>query len=1130
MSDGNEERGSGTTENELQEAAARIAEATEALQRRRLLRAANLAPERPADEDELKKLDSSMKRNTALLRKLRTLSEESAPALHEELARTNQSKYVAEAVAAVAEAPLKLKDVPAAVAICSMLHQRYAEFGGAVVGALTKACGTGKATEEERGAVARRRALLRLLLELLLAGLYSSHAALLGIVRQLAAVDFAKDPEDGQVALSLLTAFAKAAREEVLGLLPALPVHLAAREVSRGEGAPAAVAAAADTYAEAVAAYESELRQRFSLPAEAQAQFRGAVERCFGAACEALRAAHAALRQTEADNARVLNSRGDLPEDMAAAYEAQRKGFEGLQRTAATLGEVLDRPLPELADTTTRIAGGIEVDAGAAAKPEAPQVFEDEEARAFYQSLPDLRAVVPAMLLADGKAKDEAGGEGPATGDSYGEGAGPGASAAAAGPQPVSEQSASSAGLPASAKAGGGGGSAAALDELLEGKAPEEAPREPSQLDLLLSRLGSAVSKELCDELAVNFCYMQNKGARRRLARSLCDVPWGGLQLLPYWARIAATLGQVFPDIPQAAVAHLEGEFAGLQRSKDATLRTLEARVRCMRYVGELAKFRLFPPGAAFSMLKSLLDDFAGHNIDAACALVETAGRFFHRLPETSSRMSNMLEVMMKLRNARNLDARQSGLVDSAYFAVKAADRAVRRKQRPPLHEYIRHLVYTRLALGEVTRVMKKLRRLPWAESERYLLATLLRASHKGRFSQIPHIASLAAGLARYHPTLGVALVDAVMEEVILGLESPDAGLYQRRVAAVRLLGELYNYRLVSSTVVFVTLHNLLAHGYEPGTPPEVTRRLDPPSNYFRIRLVCTLLGTCGRYFTRGAARRKLDRFAPYLQRYLLSKPPLPLDVEFDVQELWERLKVSPPQYESYEAACAAVAEIEARQAQAAAAGGLAAIEEESEPEGSEDGASDAGSDDEDGGAGTSEDGGEGSEEEGGGGEEEEEEEDEDEVRLLGPAAAAEVDPEFEAEFARLMSDYQGRPAGAAGPAAAAPGASAAGSSAAAAAAEAPTVAFRVMMRRGGREDKSRELRIPLSAGMAQSLREKEEREAAEKAEMKRLVLEADRRDQAAAAAALVGVHTWAGGRGRGARGYYGRGGGRGYG
>ena len=35
---------------------------------------------------------------------------------------------------------------------------------------------------------------------------------------------------------------------------------------------------------------------------------------------------------------------------------------------------------------------------------------------------------------------------------------------------------------------------------------------------------------------------------------------------------------------------------------------------------------------------------------------------------------------------------------------VQAADRTVKRKQRPPQHEYIRFLVYERLPLGQVTK------------------------------------------------------------------------------------------------------------------------------------------------------------------------------------------------------------------------------------------------------------------------------------------------------------------------------------------------------------------------------------------------------------------------------------------
>ena len=77
--------------------------------------------------------------------------------------------------------------------------------------------------------------------------------------------------------------------------------------------------------------------------------------------------------------------------------------------------------------------------------------------------------------------------------------------------------------------------------------------------------------------------------------------------------------------------AHLEGEFAALARDRDAAGRTLEARLRCARYAGELLKFRTFPPGAAFSALKALLDDFSGHSVDMAAALVETAGRFLYR-------------------------------------------------------------------------------------------------------------------------------------------------------------------------------------------------------------------------------------------------------------------------------------------------------------------------------------------------------------------------------------------------------------------------------------------------------------------------------------------------------------------
>lgn len=59
---------------------------------------------------------------------------------------------------------------------------------------------------------------------------------------------------------------------------------------------------------------------------------------------------------------------------------------------------------------------------------------------------------------------------------------------------------------------------------------------------------------------------------------------------------------------------------------------------------------------------------------------------------------------------------------------------------------------------------------------------------------------------------------------------------------------------------------------------------LDPPEDFFRIRMIIILLQTCGHYFDRGSSKRKLAKFLIYFQRYVLNKGSIPLDIEFDIQ------------------------------------------------------------------------------------------------------------------------------------------------------------------------------------------------------------------------------------------------------
>ncbi|KAA6426413.1 MAG: hypothetical protein FRX49_03524 [Trebouxia sp. A1-2] len=937
----------------LQNATAQLVDATLELKRRRELRNDNLSK---AGYSESKALDSSVKRNSALIKKLRQLSDESRESLLTDLQKTNQSKYVSEAVTAITEANLKSKDINAAVQICSALHQRYPDFQSELIAALSRTAAP-KADEEKATAIKRRSA-FKLLTELLLVGVYTDAAVLLTAVKSLASVDFHRDRETAQSALSLLASFAKSCREDILGLP----------------------------------------NQAFS-----------------------------ALSLQDADELR----RGELPDDMSASYERQRKAYEALQRAVASLADTMEKSMPDLPEpssvTRTKDGGivvltGREADDGATAGP-----FEDEDTRAFYESLPDVRAVVPAVLLgetAPADAPDQMTGS------------------LVDGSNTTMPHAPASDNVDFDAEGIADDDNAAGDTEALGGAKTKAA------VDALLSQLPKCISRDLCDELSVNFCYLNSKAARKRLVRTLCESNHrSNLQLLPFYCRVAATLSQVFPDVGLAVLKTQEEEFNYLQAKKDPTLRTLEARLRNARYLGELVKFRLAPFGTIFVMLKSLLDDFVQHNVDTACGLLETAGRFLYCLPETHTRMANMAEVMMKQKNNRNLDARQSMLVESAYYQCNPPQHsALKRKKRPVIQDWMRHLVFVQLGKDDVRKVLRKLRKLSWAENEAYLVRVLLKAV-KGRFSQVPQVASLASGLSRYHPSMGVAFVDALLEEVRCGLESPDSGTYQQRVGHMRLLGEMYNFRLVDSRVVFDTLYLLLSFGHES---TEETERLDPPFSYFRIRLVCSLLETCGQFFNKGLAKKRLDRFLAFYQRYLLAKPPLPLDVEFDVQDLLAHLRPSLERLTSFEQAAQAVAAIEASEARSCAAGpaGLGAIEEEDSD--TDDSADNSGSNSDD---------------------------------------EEEVDEDFEKELAALMTDFklppsgpfpQARPDSPAGSSQQDPGS---------------TVSFRVMMKRGGRDDRSKAVQLPVNSSVAVNMRAKAEAEEQERAEMKRLVLQSHQQD-----------------------------------
>jgi len=149
------------------------------------------------------------------------------------------------------------------------------------------------------------------------------------------------------------------------------------------------------------------------------------------------------------------------------------------------------------------------------------------------------------------------------------------------------------------------------------------------------------------------FCtnHGSSKNARKRLSRTLFLVPRNRFDLLPFYSRLAATVDRVWSDISSPLVTELEQQFHGQAKFKKN--QNLDARLKTARYIGELTKFRVAPPIVFLRCLRRCLDDFTGSNVDIACCLLETSGRFLYRLKHTSKKVSDLMETMTRLSKAK---------------------------------------------------------------------------------------------------------------------------------------------------------------------------------------------------------------------------------------------------------------------------------------------------------------------------------------------------------------------------------------------------------------------------------------------------------------------------------------------
>lgn len=169
------------------------------------------------------KLDSSLKRNTAFVKKLKQFTAAQLDALMKDMKGLNLSKYISEICSALSEAKIKMTDVTAVVLLCSKLHQTYADFDDEFFEAWQKTLLLKPG--EKISNPSKLRVDLRLFAELVSSGVINSKQGL-GLLGNVLTNVISQDKEDHSN-FSIILSFCRHCGEEYAGLVPRRMINFA---------------------------------------------------------------------------------------------------------------------------------------------------------------------------------------------------------------------------------------------------------------------------------------------------------------------------------------------------------------------------------------------------------------------------------------------------------------------------------------------------------------------------------------------------------------------------------------------------------------------------------------------------------------------------------------------------------------------------------------------------------------------------------------------------------------------------------------------------------------------------------------------------------------------------------------
>ncbi|GAM23759.1 hypothetical protein SAMD00019534_069340 [Acytostelium subglobosum LB1] len=830
-----------------QQARERLAKLKEELLVLSQLRANNTkanAKSRAAAEEELHNLDSGFKRITNFLKKLKSISDvDHKENLLTEIQQLNLSKYTTEIIPSIVKSSFKNNDVPIIVRLLCVLHQRYDGIDSAATESLFQLFEPlpimPSESEAERNAkITKRRNAIRLIVELYCVDILHGYAPISKLInKMITGSSYEPERDCGYPVMHIFISFLRACAP-LIGYskdkCPDLP----------------------DFY-------------NNILTTEEQTSTRELAETYYKTAIDYLQREQQTLREKEKEIKSAKLTKGEVSEQIASSYEALRKNYEKLTTVISSFAEIIGETVPS-SDYSTKMETEANESKDQLELFDSP--WENDEQRHFYDNLVALP--IPKAKVQQQQAATAAAASG---GDSA----------------TTTTTTATSPSTPVPAT------TSTPTPTKKHTKDPEEKAAKAKANQIYkecLQQLRTATLKpSIVDNIVLDFVKINIKASKKK--DFIADLSQCRADQIPFYCRFIASLNQSaqHKEFVSNICQSVEDELTGLIEKKEQVHLTIQ--IKNVKIIGELVKFRVLPNPVAFNYLKLCFDDFTHHNIDIACTLLEVCGRYLYKLPETQFRLKNMLDILIRNKNAKVMEPRHEGLIDNAYLSCRPMQ--VKKKVVDPVRQFTKWLIFKYLCEETTKKVVDKLLQLPWPQCQPYLKKYLL-AVHKGKFGNIYPVADILYALRRYYPTFVRHVIWQLIEDITSGFERNDFTRNQKRIMAVTLFGELYNACLLNSFHVFALLKGALEYGYStmhllpvnPDREKEFLKQrykpnindFDPINDTFRIRFICSLILVCKDCFSDKDITSHLQPYLLFLQRYALTKQ-LSLELEFMLSE-----------------------------------------------------------------------------------------------------------------------------------------------------------------------------------------------------------------------------------------------------